>query len=1372
MEEKKLLKKKQKAFGNDPAYISACTDLAEYYLSEDKFKKAIQEYEIISNLYKSDNKLILFAQANRGIGEAYMGLHEFENAYKHFKIYLNVSIQENDILEQQRALAQLGHMYLTWYLEIVSEDHKKHLIQAYQYFMKSLKKCENLPENIEKQDMLARLFANLGLVKENLGEYGTSLNLYEKSIKICVKHELYEQMYRGRMAMASLFDKQEKYQETIKQFNLAIEIAKKLSTKRVELVCAALLAKSDTLIKIADFTGAKTYLRKAYKFKTPNFGDRKLIERNLRVVAALCKLEDDIILTTDKKELKELYEKMGDGACDLKNFSKAIEYYHKMLKTAEMIGSSDKELQQCYYSLGETYKDNGQYQEAEVYFEKEYELCKNNLKDSLNTLCKIVDLKEQAKSDVEEIKTVYNRALDNCKKKSNLKEEKIILIRYLNFLRRNLCHGDAYNCAQRLNEINEFLGDDEQSSSSSDNESEDSGKVHVGADIVLSDISDMSEDSDYEVTEPSAAQPATRRRNQPKVKFKKNLNGEWPLHVAAIKGDMKMMEYWLNVGHPVNVRDNAGWLPLHEAALHGHLDIVRLLLDHKAAINDRGGAECNGMTPLHDAAGNGHLEVVKLMLDRGASALVKSDDGCTPLTELKKWYNRSEGLSVEQQTLYEELAERLSGTLDRAGQSDLVVTKSRSPEKRTASRGSPSKVGSLRRNASFYDVDDEEEEQEETPDTNEFYTQPSLEEERNASLEYQSVMQNLRHKNYQTEKQPSPVKSQSDNKRSAYVADVDFVDENDWLEEDVRPTKNKRRKTDESLKLTTRSRSFGQDSSNRSPRISTRTEDFERNDLDWGEIQTTPNIRRISDESNTSSSGSNKSKRKTQATLLDAGFSKKRNSSSPGIRPAWRRHTSSDGLVQARIPSFSQISTSSVEADSTTLPQSQIDHTSNVLDPTLFVDVQIEGRLFRVPVLFSQIQSKTIKWLASEAAHRYASKEYMKPTLELETVSGAVLADDDLLSLLFPMGSTQAEKVIAKVTEWSLPPLIDRYMDTCHHMSLDVDTDLCQLIETLSVNLDLENRGILGTHLSPLLKAINHQKNLTEINLSGNFLNTSCINMLCTSLVTLPNLRVLNLSCTDLQTSHLSLLTNTITNHTSVFSNLSVLNLSHNLQLSQGCLKDLAAITRVINLKTLDLKEVKLNGLAAFCDSICLKTVERLDVSSNELEVRDVRRILSWTDRSVLKELNLSNNAISQGLGPLFEVLDGQKEIVLEKVGLSRCNVTDSELFELLGLAPNLTSLNLSYNKDLTSISLRRLLGRSNLQYLNLICCENIWKYFDPCEEGWYVDFRGNTGETILKLSGGRREYLDCITNLFLQKYPSCNVTRSDNFLAIALTTT
>lgn len=63
-------------------------------------------------------------------------------------------------------------------------------------------------------------------------------------------------------------------------------------------------------------------------------------------------------------------------------------------------------------------------------------------------------------------------------------------------------------------------------------------------------------------------------------------------------------------------------------------------------------------------------------------------------------------------------------------------------------------------------------------------------------------------------------------------------------------------------------------------------------------------------------------------------------------------------------------------------------------------------------------------------------KEYTKPTLELETTSGALLSDEDPLSLLFPLGAVQAEPVVGRIVKLSLPSLVDRYKDICSHSSI------------------------------------------------------------------------------------------------------------------------------------------------------------------------------------------------------------------------------------------------------------------------------------------------------------------------------------------------
>lgn len=60
----------------------------------------------------------------------------------------------------------------------------------------------------------------------------------------------------------------------------------------------------------------------------------------------------------------------------------------------------------------------------------------------------------------------------------------------------------------------------------------------------------------------------------------------------------------------------------------------------------------------------------------------------------------------------------------------------------------------------------------------------------------------------------------------------------------------------------------------------------------------------------------------------------------------------------------------------------------------------------------------------------------MKPTLELETKNGAILADDDLVSILFTTGSTQAEEVQATIVHSNLPSLNERYKDACSHLNI------------------------------------------------------------------------------------------------------------------------------------------------------------------------------------------------------------------------------------------------------------------------------------------------------------------------------------------------
>lgn len=93
-----------------------------------------------------------------------------------------------------------------------------------------------------------------------------------------------------------------------------------------------------------------------------------------------------------------------------------------------------------------------------------------------------------------------------------------------------------------------------------------------------------------------------------------------PLCAAAHHGHLAMVKMLVDAGARVNVLDMNGQTPLFEAAYHGHIDIVRFLLESRASPNFKNRKYSQ---PLWAAASQNHLEVVRCLLDHGARATVK-----------------------------------------------------------------------------------------------------------------------------------------------------------------------------------------------------------------------------------------------------------------------------------------------------------------------------------------------------------------------------------------------------------------------------------------------------------------------------------------------------------------------------------------------------------------------------------------------------------------------------------------------------------------------------------------------------------------------------------------------------------------------------
>jgi hypothetical protein len=96
---------------------------------------------------------------------------------------------------------------------------------------------------------------------------------------------------------------------------------------------------------------------------------------------------------------------------------------------------------------------------------------------------------------------------------------------------------------------------------------------------------------------------------------------ESALMIAALKGQVDWSQRLIERGAQVN---KPGWAPLHYAATGPEPAVVKLLLDHGAAVD----AESpNRSTPLMMAAQYGNEASVDLLLARGADARRRNDRG-------------------------------------------------------------------------------------------------------------------------------------------------------------------------------------------------------------------------------------------------------------------------------------------------------------------------------------------------------------------------------------------------------------------------------------------------------------------------------------------------------------------------------------------------------------------------------------------------------------------------------------------------------------------------------------------------------------------------------------------------------------------------
>ncbi len=159
---------------------------------------------------------------------------------------------------------------------------------------------------------------------------------------------------------------------------------------------------------------------------------------------------------------------------------------------------------------------------------------------------------------------------------------------------------------------------------------------YYGAEAALAALLEHVQEDSLNVYEASALGRAARlktilgqsrlRVNQP------NAEGFTPLGLAAFFGNADAVKVILDHGATVDLKDTSfnGNTALDAAVAANHADVVRILLAAGANPNVRDSA---GFTPLHKAASNGNAAVVDMLLEHGADPAATREGGTTPLAD-------------------------------------------------------------------------------------------------------------------------------------------------------------------------------------------------------------------------------------------------------------------------------------------------------------------------------------------------------------------------------------------------------------------------------------------------------------------------------------------------------------------------------------------------------------------------------------------------------------------------------------------------------------------------------------------------------------------------------------------------------------------
>ena len=1108
------------------------------------------------------------------IGELYVEKGQYSEALKYTKEYRRRSLQLQDPVLEQRALANLGWIYYT-----MSVSGKEMFGKALHYFTECLRVMDAIPasslERRERQEMQGRALENIGKTHFMLDQKAEATAKFQRAEQLFRESRLWSDLHRLADTRASqILEAQDSVSTAdlataLAQAKLSIEAGQKVRPEaEVESLC--------TVFKVyllqREFTEARSTLIKARKLKAGDLG--KFIDTNLKMMEvvdrSLNKISagDGVMSHCHFEGIADALLKYESTCNAEKNkvLEISLEYYKKAFQRAKEEGSTEF-LPSLNNSIAKTYEDLQNYAEALYYFKKQLMLDEDNPEDYCIALSNIAMMKEYLNQSYDQVMEVRRNWLDRASRCDSRSQQLAALREIFRHQTDSNREEEARDTQARLEELGGSLTHSQKSSSQ---QSEDS---------------DQFPDIDLSALEEERSERTRVARRTPAEYSKRNKKGEFPLHVEMQRpGREDKIRTMIERGHPLEVEDNAGWTPLGEATGHSNLSYVKILVGAGANINHK---NYNGETPLLVAAERGLLDMLEYYLDCGAKVDIKSNKGNSCLSFLRNHVkegragahesykapgvmDRLEAATRRVEKIFENLGlstdvplplESDSPSLeDDIYLSDLTLVPEESFSSHTPKRRrSPSPCSSPR--------------------------SPSpLSRSGSGRRMYQEAMQSLGSSAVRVALPSVAVRRSGERGAEEYCED--------WLVEDVRTDKKKRRK--KSLAddwIITSSNRKSLDIENVEPLT------VEPVTLPTIDLSTSPLLR---------SSSTNSSKKV---------ISRKKSSKQPLI---------SSLISRSRTPSpVPVLPASAPSSPHLQLPPDQPQHvhppvpSQMAVSSILRVKVSVSGVMFLIPVPDSSL---TVGWLAREAAARYYRQLGTEPLLRLRTEDGAVLDTGDLVAHIFQPG----DQLTADVVHWNTKPAAEKYDEACKELGLtnfkNIRTSLVGMSSTSSLSLRV---SLKVQHLKPLVRSLRGNSGLRELELSHCWLRDEQIELLSEVLPCVTHLTSLNLSYNRMSSTSLTTLS-------TLGLKVKQLQLSGNM-LDDDCLPALTSLlSSYTSLQTLGLARCNLtkllfkSGRGLFSLEAKKSKLRYLDISHNLLTASGVEILLSCLPLS-LASLDISN---------------------------------------------------------------------------------------------------------------------------------------------------